>query len=29
MTTPHRAVDRWLRENPRKVDTITGLAAWL
>lgn len=27
--TPHRAVDRWLRENPRKVDTITGLAAWL
>src|SRR6185312_6591997 len=27
--TPHRALDRWLGENPRKVDTITGLAAWI
>lgn len=27
--TPHRAIDHWLRENPRKVDLITGLAAWL
>ncbi|GAA1497710.1 sensor histidine kinase [Paeniglutamicibacter kerguelensis] len=27
--TPHRTLDRWIRENPNKVDLILGIAIWL
>ncbi len=27
--TPHRTIDRWIRENPNKVDLILGIAIWL
>lgn len=27
--TPHRTIDRWIRENPFKVDLILGLGIWL
>lgn len=27
--TPHRSLDRWIRENPHKVDLILGLGIWL
>ena len=27
--TPHRTIDRWIRENPYKVDLIFGLGIWL
>lgn len=27
--TPHRTVDRWIRENPYRVDLILGLGIWL
>ena len=27
--TPHRTIDRWIRENPYKVDLVLGLGIWL
>ncbi|KAA0975323.1 sensor histidine kinase [Paeniglutamicibacter gangotriensis] len=27
--TPHRTIDKWIRENPNKVDLILGLGIWL
>lgn len=27
--TPHRTIDRWIRENPYKVDLFLGLGLWL
>ncbi|MFL4474842.1 sensor histidine kinase [Paeniglutamicibacter sp. MACA_103] len=27
--TPHRSLDKWIRENPHKVDLILGLGIWL
>ncbi|PQZ92232.1 two-component sensor histidine kinase [Arthrobacter sp. MYb227] len=27
--TPHRTIDRWIRENPYRVDLILGLGMWL
>jgi signal transduction histidine kinase len=27
--TPHRTIDKWIRENPNKVDLIFGLGIWL
>ena len=27
--TPHRTIDRWIRENPYRVDLILGLGLWL
>ena len=27
--TPHRTIDRWIRENPDKIDLILGIAIWL
>lgn len=27
--TPHRTVDKWIRENPNKVDLFFGLGIWL
>ena len=27
--TPHRTIDRWIRENPYKVDLFLGLGIWL
>ncbi|OIH81727.1 two-component sensor histidine kinase [Arthrobacter sp. UCD-GKA] len=27
--TPHRTIDKWIRENPNKVDLIFGLSIWL
>ncbi|MBV1780744.1 sensor histidine kinase [Paeniglutamicibacter sp. ABSL32-1] len=27
--TPHRSLDKWIRQNPHKVDLILGLGIWL
>lgn len=27
--TPHRTLDKWIRENPNKVDLLFGLGIWL
>ncbi|MGL3806057.1 DUF7134 domain-containing protein [Paeniglutamicibacter sp. R2-26] len=27
--TPHRTIDRWIRENPNRVDMLLGIGIWI